>query len=103
MSTTIDNKERTIADLLRLPTYADMTDEEIDRIIDYKIELAVSSQELLYKKEAFEQVMLQHVETQRAACERSTKMLEYMCGQKVMPASVAINKIEFHPLEFNHE
>lgn len=46
---------RDISTLLSLDTYQDMSDEEIDLLIDYKIQLALDSEEQTAKMDAIQQ------------------------------------------------
>lgn len=74
--TTEATDPRDINVLLALDTYQGMTDAEIDLVLNYKINAAVSNQELLARVTAFNQQSEQCIADNRAAAQRALDMIE---------------------------
>ena len=75
---TTTNSPRPLATLLSLNTYQDMTDEEIELIIDYKIQREKYSQESLLKHEIEIVEMEQRLEDNRLHCSYVQDMVKLM-------------------------
>lgn len=77
MSTTIDEtKVREINELLALETYQGMSDEEIQSIIDYRVQVGVNEFAKSYETQRGIIVMNELLEGQRQRYERTASMLE---------------------------
>ena len=74
--TTEVNEPRDINILLALETYQGMTDEEIESIISYKVNAAVSDRELLARITAITQKSEQCIADNRASAQRALDMIE---------------------------
>ena len=88
---------------MRLSSYSEMTDAEIDSIIDFKVKIAKMEQETLLKTESTIMETNELIELARANCEQSREALQYMCGQILKPQGLTITAIEFRPMEFGNE
>lgn len=103
MSTIIGQNMRSIAELAKLSSYSEMTDDEIEYIINYRVNEAVNAMKIAYENRELLREMDEREQMYRDACENNTKALQCMCEQKAEPVSLVINKLEFHPMEFSHE
>ena len=103
MSTIINNGVRSIADLAKLTSYSEMTDEEINRIIEYKIQCALNEKKLEAQNETFSDNMSTLIDMERQVCTDNLKALQYMCEVKTDAPTVVITQLEFHPMEFSNE
>lgn len=103
MSTIIGQSQRSIAELMELSSYSEMTDDEIEHIINYKINQAVTSIENAYRNRDLLRDADEREKILREYCESNAKALKYMCEQRVEPTPLVINKLEFHPMEFSNE
>lgn len=98
--TGIENFPRDINVLLALRTYQGMTDEEIDLLIDYKIQQEKTSAEHLAFVAAQTMRANETVEIQRQSCKNLESML-----QSTIKASIPSvefeqpNRLEFHTTE----
>lgn len=96
----IENFPRDINVLLSLNTYQGMTDEEIDLLIDYKIQQELTSAEHLAFVAAQTMRANETVEIQRQSCKNLESML-----QSTIKASIPSvefeqpNALEFHTTE----
>ena len=103
MSTIINQNVRSIAELEKCKSYSEMSDAEIDSLINYKIEQTKLSIETKARLDEIKKQSDEILELNRRACEQSAQALQYMCEQKIVPTSLEITKLEFHPMEFSHE
>lgn len=76
MSTTTDERPRTLDKLLALDTYQGMTDAEIDIILDYKIKQAVTEREVLARIELQIQTSEQIIADNRRSAQEAHDMLQ---------------------------
>lgn len=88
MTTESDNlaplPDRSVSELLNLGTYQGMTDSEIQSIIDYKVDMAVSSEENRALREANAQAAMMVVELERQSCEESSAMLNSLLEGSIL-------------------
>ena len=103
MSTTIGQSQRSVAELMKLSSYSEMSDDEVECIISYRITEAVNAMKIAYENRELLREMDERQQMYRDACESNTKALQCMCEQKTEPIPLVINKLEFHPMEFSHE
>ena len=103
MSTTIGQSQRSIAELMKLTSYSEMSDDEIEYIINYRVNEAVNTMKIAYENRELLREMDEREQMYRDACENNTKALQCMCERKTEPIPLVINKLEFHPMEFSHE
>lgn len=103
MSTIIGQSQRSVAELMQLTSYSEMSDDEIERIIDFKVTLALEEQKAALIDEQTNKRTEQILSEGAELCKQNRDMLQCMCEQKVEPISLVINKLEFHPMEFSHE
>lgn len=75
-TTTNENSPRDINVLLLMESYQDMTDEEINMIIDYKIERAKSDEIVQAAIDSENKRMTEAIAIQREICNTSETMLE---------------------------
>lgn len=80
-----------------------MTDEEINRIIEYKIDEALKAQEVAEKAAETIVKLNSDIEENRLHCEESLKVLQSMCVQRTEPIVCEIKSLEFNPMEFGNE
>lgn len=81
--TTLIPIQRDISVLLELDTYQGMTDEEIDSIIDYRVDCALRSEESAARMAAIESSMQAQLDTYRQLESDSQEMLECVRGQSI--------------------
>ena len=103
MSTTIGQKQRSIGELKELTSYSEMTDDEIERLIQFEVTQALMSQEAMSKTASLIMSTEQVVSDNKAHCEVAQKALQYMCEQKFEPTKLEIVSLEFRPMEFGNE
>ena len=103
MSTIINDEMRSIADLAKLTSYSEMTDEEINRIIEYNIQCALNEKKLEAQNETFSNNMSDLIALERQVCASNLNALQYMCERKTDAPTIEITKLEFHPMEFSNE
>lgn len=103
MSTIISQNMRSISELEKCASYSEMSDDEIEMLMEYRITQALESQEAQAKIDAIYVASNELVRQNTEACAESAKALKYMCEQKFEPTPLAINKIEFRPMEFGNE
>ena len=82
---------RDIGILLSLNTYQDMSDAEIEKVIDYKISQALISNEHQNKLMAINYRTEQQIETYRRIEQESTNVLQSMLSQQIPWATVSAN------------
>lgn len=70
--------KRSIGELLSLGTFQGCTDEEIQSIIDFKVELALQNEETKTKQAAIIEEMNANVETWRSAAQESHDLLKQL-------------------------
>lgn len=70
--------KRSIGELLSLGTFQGCTDEEIQSIIDFKVELALQDEETKTKQAAIIEEMNANVETWRSAAQESHDLLKQL-------------------------
>ena len=82
---------RSLSVLLSLDTYQGMTDAEIDIILDYKIQQALSDAEFTLKATTEIEQMEQTIADNRAGCKRALDMIESLLSREVYiaPSPVA--------------
>lgn len=73
---TIDNSPREITELMQLGTYQGMTDEEIDIIIEYKIQQALNTDEQQARRDAAANVSREAAEYTRQASNAVSDMVK---------------------------
>lgn len=76
MCTQTEKETRDIRELLKEDTYQEMSDEEIDLIIEYKIRRALTQQENLVKLTAEVNVMEETAQIMSDATSKALSMLE---------------------------
>lgn len=103
MSTIINQNMRSISELEKCTSYSEMSDVEVEALINYKIKQALASQEVIAKNEALKQQTNEIIKQTTMACEQSLKALQYRCEQVFVPTPLTINKVEFRPMEFGNE
>lgn len=103
MSTIIGQSQRSIAELMQLTSYSEMSDDEVERIINFKITLALEEQKATLIDEQTSKDTERILSEGAELCRQNRDMLQYMCEQKAEPISLVINKLEFHPMEFSNE
>lgn len=97
MCTTTDvNKPRQLRELLSLETYQGMTDEEIDIILEYKIEQELTSTMNLAKLTAIEAAQTQIVEDNRRSAEQASNVINYIV-ENTFNAEKPIQRLTFEP------
>lgn len=80
MSTTTDT--RNINELLALDTYQGMTDAEIELVLQYRIDQAVSSREMLAKMTALVEREERILEQDRASSQQVHKLLQSIVSRE---------------------
>lgn len=103
MSTIISDGKRSIQELKALTSYSEMSDEEIERLIKYEIDMALMSKETMLKNQAVIMELEENIVQNANNCEQSREALQYMCGQIMKPQGLTITAIEFRPMEFGNE
>lgn len=78
----INDEPRPISTLLTLETYQGMTDEEINMVIDYKIERAINSQEMLLREQTAIEYTNTRAQQNADAIDRAQSMVEYALGMR---------------------
>lgn len=79
---------RAIGELLSLPTYQGMSDEEIQSIIDFKCGLARSDSVARAQQQSNIVAMNSMVELHAKALEESTRLYEGLLSREVKPAII---------------
>ena len=79
---------RSIGELLSLPTYQGMSDEEIQSIIDFKCGLARSDSVARAQQQTNLVAMNSMVEVHAQALEESTRLYESLLSRKARPAMI---------------
>lgn len=79
---------RSIGELLSLPTYQGMSDEEIQSIIDFKCDLARRDSISRTQQQTNLVAMNSMVELHAKALEESTRLYEGLLARKVIPATI---------------
>ena len=80
-----------------------MSDDEVERILNFKITLALEEQKAALNDEQISKHTEQILSEGAELCKQNRDMLQCMCEQKAEPIQLVINKLEFHPMEFRHE
>lgn len=89
MSTTIDENitteitPRNISELLKLNSYQEMSDEEIELIIDYKCAQAITSAEFRIKTEILVTEMEDKIAQNKKSVQKACDVLESLLNRKV--------------------
>ena len=94
---------RDIYDLLALPTYQGMTDEEIDAIIKYHVGRATSDAEYLLKTQIAITEMEAKIQNGRTNSQRALDMIEYLIEYPHTVEPVQPLKFEPRSLELSNE
>lgn len=81
-------KPRSIGELLSLPTYQGMSDEEIQSIMDFKCDLARSDEMTRAQQQANLVAMNSMVELHARALDESTRLYEALLSREVRPAII---------------
>ena len=81
-------KPRSIGELLSLPTYQGMSDEEIQTIIDFKCGLARSDSVARAQQQTNIVAMNSMVELHAKALEESTRLYEGLLSREATPAII---------------
>lgn len=79
---------RSIGELLSLPTYQGMSDEEIKTIIDFKCDLARSDSVARAQQQSNIVAMNSMVELHREALDASTRLYDRLLARDVRPAII---------------
>ena len=79
-NTETNAEPRPINTLLAMDTYQGMSDAEIDLVINYKIERAINSQEMLLREQAAIEYTNARAQQNADAIERAQSMVEYALG-----------------------
>lgn len=79
---------RSIGELLSLPTYQGMSDEEIQSIIDFKCDLARSDSVARAQQQTNLVAMNSMVELHAKALEESTRLYDSLLSREVKPAMI---------------
>ena len=79
---------RSIGELLSLPTYQGMSDEEIRSIIDFKCDLARRDSISMAQQQTNLVAMNSMVELHAKALEKSTRLYEVLLARDVRPAII---------------
>lgn len=79
---------RSIGELLSLPTYQGMSDEEIRSIIDFKCDLARRDEITRTQQQANIVAMNSMVELHREALESSTRLYDRLLSRPVRPVTI---------------
>jgi hypothetical protein len=83
-----EEKERTISELLALDTYQEMTDEEIDRLIDFKVRTEVTRRITEGQKQLNASTMEQIIADNAQSCATTRSMLESLLNRKPILHSI---------------
>ena len=76
MSTTIGQNMRSIAELTKLSSYSEMTDDEVESIISYRVTEAVNAMKIAYENRELLREMDEREQMYRDACESNTRALQ---------------------------
>lgn len=86
---TIDNTSpREITELINLKTYQDMTDEEIEIIINYKVDVELRRRLSVGKEASIILEMEQLIAQNKESCDRAMSMLESTLRERPILHSV---------------
>lgn len=80
---TVANPEpRTIDELIDLP-YSEMTDDEIERLIEWKVEIKAQDEQYRKQQEELTAMMAEKAAANKAAADSSMELLNRLCAAAI--------------------
>ena len=98
----VDTDPRDVYTLLALPTYQGMTDKEIDSIIKYHVDHAISNADYLLKTQIAITEMEAKIQNGRVNSQRALDMIEYLIEYPHTVEPVQPLKFEPRSLELSN-